>query len=34
MISPSNQGIVTARLTAMVNSQHNGWRMEDMWLDR
>ena len=21
-------------LTLMVNSQYNGWRMEDVWLDR
>jgi peptide/nickel transport system substrate-binding protein len=21
-------------LTIMVNSQYNGWRMEDVWLDR
>jgi peptide/nickel transport system substrate-binding protein len=21
-------------LTVMVNSQYNGWRMEDVWLDR
>jgi len=21
-------------LTIMVNSQFNGWRMEDVWLDR
>jgi len=34
MISPSNQGIVTARLTVMVKSQHKGWRMENVWFDR
>jgi len=22
------------RLTIMVNSQYNGWRMEAVWLDR
>jgi peptide/nickel transport system substrate-binding protein len=21
-------------LTVMINSQFNGWRMEDVWLDR
>ena len=21
-------------LTMMVNSQYNGWRMEDVWMDR
>jgi hypothetical protein len=21
-------------LTVMANSQYNGWRMEDVWLDR
>jgi peptide/nickel transport system substrate-binding protein len=21
-------------LTIMVNSQYNGWRMEDVWLDK
>jgi hypothetical protein len=21
-------------LTVMVNSQYNGWRMEDVWLDQ
>jgi hypothetical protein len=21
-------------LTVMVNSQYNGWRMEEVWLDR